>query len=86
MKCYRRINRIRWDQKSVTQEEHGATDHGQEAKPVWTHMDNRLVREFMFGMMEAETRRGRKTMQRMVRRHQGMVQRRNPHTQHDRST
>ena len=41
-------------------EEHGATDHGKEAKPVWTHKkDNRLVKEVMFGIMEGETRRGR---------------------------
>ena len=41
------------------QEEHGATDHGKKLN-LFAHicrmMDNRLVKEMMFGIMEAETR------------------------------
>ena len=44
------------------QEEHGATDQGKKAKFVWTHtlyMQNGLVKEVMFEVMEEEARRGR---------------------------
>ena len=72
MQCYRRMLRIRWEQKiRPTNEEVRSRMrcrknmvHEKEAKPVWTHTvcrkeKNRLVKEVMFGMMEGETRDGR---------------------------
>ena len=49
-------------QKGAMQEEYHTTDHGKETKLIWhicKMMDNRLVKEVMFGTMEWESRRGR---------------------------
>src|SRR6218665_1433145 len=70
MQCYRRMLRIRWEQKITNEEVRSRMRcrknmvHEKEAKPVWTHTvcrkeNNRLVKEVMFGMMEGEMRDGR---------------------------
>jgi len=93
MKCYRRILRIRWEQKTTIEEvfsrvrcqKNMVQQIIERRLNLFGHIcrmkDNKLVKEVMFGMMEGETRR--KTMQRMVGRHQGRVWRRNPQTQQE---
>jgi len=65
---------------------HGATDHGMEAKPVWTHYAGwriTLTGEGSDIWNDGGRDEERKTMQRVAGWHKGMVQRRNPHTQQE---
>src|SRR6218665_1793828 len=71
MKCYRRILRIRWEQKITNEEVRRSVQYKKniiqqimERKlNLFGHTcrmkDNRLVKEVMFGTMEGEMRRGR---------------------------
>src|SRR6218665_3063393 len=71
MKCYRRILKIRWEQKITNEEvrrrvrckKNIIQQIMERNLNLFGHIcrmnDNRLVKEVMFGMMEGETRRGR---------------------------
>ena len=68
MKCYRRVLRIRWEQKVTNEEVRSRVQSGENRMRQITEKklnlcvnicrmkDNRLEKEVMFGMMERETR------------------------------